>query len=118
MDHQGVRDLSGNNPNACVQQKTLKLSKTFSATGTSDWVFLKGRHSVSIMHTGTATVKLERSNDGGVTATDIMLPDGVTAASFTAEAAFDMDFGDQGSLIRFNCTAHTNNVTCEIGDDV
>lgn len=118
MDHTGVKDLSGNNPNICVQQRTLKLSKTFSGTGVSDWVFLKGRHPVYIKHSGTATVKMERSNDGGATVQDIKLPDGSTTAEYTAEATFDIDLGEKGGLVRFNCTAHTNNVTCEIGDNI
>ncbi len=114
-DGTGVLDLSANNPPILVSRRTAKLSKTFGATGQSDWIYLYGRHEVSLTAFGVATVKLERSLDGGTTPIDVTLPDGATANAYSAEAGFEIDAGVQGMLVRFNCTAWTSgSIVCKI----
>lgn len=113
IDHSGVRDVSDNGNPIVVQRSATKLSGTFAATGTSDAVFVKGINKIEL-NFGSGSVTLQRSLDSGATFVDVVLPDGITAAAFTADAAFDYDAGT-GSLLRFNCTSHSSDITYKVG---
>lgn len=113
MSTSGYKDLSGNNPNVLEPLGTTKLSGTFTGTGQSSATYLRGVHSVEL-NFGTGSVTLERSLDDGVTFVSVVLPDGTTAATFTADAAFELDAGKAGGLYRFNCTSYTSDITYKV----
>ena len=83
-----------------VAGNSVTLSSNATGTGASASVF---------EDTGfTATVRVEKSYDGGVTWLAANEPGTVTAASFTAQASMEMFEPELGVYYRLNCTAYTS----------
>lgn len=83
----------------------LRMSGTFSSTGTSDTIILdKGVLTLSF---GTGTVKL--TTQESVSSAWVDVPDG----SFTADTVQVIDFPVRVPL-RLNCTSHSGNIDYEI----
>jgi len=91
-----------------VVEKTY-LSKTFTATGTSDtFPIYKSPYNLSISGTFVATIRLERSFDDGAT--------WVLVKEFTTEAEKIGDEPEPGLFYRFNCTSFTSgSAKCRLG---
>lgn len=79
-----------------------------SATAT-DAIQVLGDASFQLDFTGTATVSLQTSIDGGVTYFIARLPDGTSAATWTADVAMGLYFPTP-TWVRFNCSAYTDAV--------
>ncbi|RAK52131.1 hypothetical protein DJ018_13325 [Phenylobacterium deserti] len=67
----------------------------------------EGRFNVALYGTFIATVKLERSFDGGQNWVVCSKPD-LSDASFTAPTSFIVDEPSAGVLYRLNCSAYTS----------
>jgi hypothetical protein len=83
-----------------------KIVGSFAGTGASPGIALRGKFNFSLSGFGTATVRLERSFDGGANWRIVSKPD-LTAASFTADVDGVGGEPEIGLLYRFNCTAHS-----------
>ena len=83
-----------------------RISGSFAGTGSSSAIALRGKFNFSLSGFGTATVRLERSFDGGSSWRVVSKPD-LTAASFTADVDGVGEEPEIGLLYRFNCTAFT-----------
>lgn len=85
------------------------VTGTFTATGQSDGILLGGDYNVSLWGTFSATVKLQRSFDGGTTWLDVSKDADGNAASYTsAVSLIANEPEDGGALIRLNCSAFTS----------
>ncbi len=83
------------------------VSGTFTGTGQSAAIALRGKYNFSLSGFGTATVKLERSFDGGSSWKVMSKPD-FSAASFSADVEGVGEEPEAGMLYRFNCDAHSS----------
>lgn len=77
-----------------------KITGTFGATGQSDSIDLAGQFNLSLSGWGSATVRLERSFDGGSS--------WVVVKSYTVDAEEVGDAPEPGVLYRLNCTSYTS----------
>ncbi len=84
-----------------------RISGSFAGTGSSPAIALRGKFNFSLAGFGSATVRLERSFDGGSSWKVVSKPD-LTAASFTADVDGVGEEPEIGLLYRFNCTAYTS----------
>ena len=92
------------------------LEKTFTATGTSDWVPFMGSASLSIQF-GVGTVQLQRSYDDGTTVETLSKNADGDDAEYTSNMSGTLDETSGGVLYRFECTAYTSgNIVCRLGD--
>lgn len=94
------------------------LEITFEATGQSAGILVKGKANVLIFD-GDATVQVERSFDGGDTYHVVSKNSDGDAMAYSTSSdsvAFNgvIEEPETGVLYRFNCTAHTNDVTCRL----
>ena len=84
---------------------------TFTATGESGWVPLRGPFGFTLQG-GVGTVQLERSYDGGVTAYTISKNTDGDAASYTLTAGQEVGLEgfepEDAVLYRVACTAYTS----------
>lgn len=78
---------------------TNKIAGNFTATGTSAEIKVYRHFNVSVSGFGTATVKLQRSFDGGAT--------WETTDEITADLSTTAYEPERGIIYRFNCTAYT-----------
>lgn len=85
-----------------MSQPIALVSGSFGSTGQSAAVALRGKFNFSLSGFGTATVKLERSFDGGGTWKVCSKPD-LSAASFSADVEGVGEEPEAGMLYRFNC---------------
>lgn len=85
------------------------LIGTISSAAATDAIQILGDASFQLKFTGTATVSLQTSIDGGVTFFISKLPDGVTASTWTADVALGLYF-QVPTWVRFNCSAYTDPV--------
>lgn len=88
-----------------------ELSGTFTGTGRSDHLMCKGPM-LAFLNFGTGTVTIDVSRDETNWFT-IRLPDGSTAASYTADAVVPLQF-DVPVWVSFNCSAFTASITYEL----
>lgn len=98
-----------------VIQKLALLSGSFSGTGQSSSVLIKGRANLTMG--GSATVKVEKSYDSGTTWFDVSADSLGTLASYVmsaAEVSVVIDEPEDGILYRLNCTAYTSATTYRI----
>jgi hypothetical protein len=75
------------------------LAGSFSATGASPAIELRGAYNLSLSGFGTATVALQRSFDGGASWR--------TLDSFAGDAELVGDEPESGMLYRLDCVAWT-----------
>lgn len=82
---------------------------TFTGTGTSEPLLLRGDFNLLLSGTFVATVLLERSFDGGATWQQMNLQNGGAGISFTAPINTVIETGPEiGVLYRLNCSAFTS----------
>jgi len=86
----------------------------FTATGASEWfkptmrTMAWAHLNISASGTFVATVKIERSFDGGTTSFVCSSDSAGTEASFTAPFSVVAEEPSSGVLYRLNCTAYTS----------
>lgn len=90
------------------EKANVVLSGSLTATGSSNWQEIVGTFNVALTISGTQTLKLQRSFDGGTTAIDVSSDSAGTAASYTASATFNCFEPEEGVLWRVNCSAYTS----------
>lgn len=84
-----------------------RISGSFAGTGASPAIALRGKFNFSLSGFGSATVRLERSFDGGSSWKVVSKPD-LSAASFTADVDGVGEEPEIGLVYRFNCTVHSS----------
>lgn len=85
-----------------------KINVTFTGTGVSPGVEIKGEFSVSISGFGTGSVAAQRSYDDGATWR--------TVDTFSADYEGYGREQESGVLYRFNCTSYTSgSINCRMG---
>lgn len=84
------------------------VSGSFTGTGRSDHLLMQGHCSMRLDF-GTGTVTLDVSDDGSTWITSKM-PDGTTAASFTADVDLNLFFATP-KYVSCNCSAYTSTIT-------
>lgn len=80
---------------------------SFTGTGQSDTVCLKGQFNVTIWGTFVGTVHMERSFDGGTTWVDYTSPNN-NAFTWTGAISTVGEEPEVGVLYRLDCTAFTS----------
>lgn len=91
-----------------AQASGTLVSGTFTGTGSSDHLVINGGAQFQLSGFGTATVKPEASLDNGTTWGDITLPDGTTAATYTASRGCVPLFFQTPTAVRLTCSAYTS----------
>lgn len=98
--------------NGSEAAKAITSGNLTAASGPSSitaWApFFPGLINVSVRGTFTATVVLEKSYDGGVTALPVQTDLAGTALSITAERHIQVEEAETGVCYRFRCTAYTS----------
>jgi len=85
------------------------LSGTFSGTGESDAVLVRGACNITLKFGGAvATVRLEKSFDGGSTWFTVSKNTVPEDASFTDSVSAVIEEHEGGVLYRWNCSAYTS----------
>jgi hypothetical protein len=84
------------------------LAGTFVAATNSNALELRGKFNISLFGTFVATVKLQRSFDGGTTWIDVSRDTSGSLASYTAPISFVAEEPEDGVQYRLNCTAFTS----------
>lgn len=86
-----------------VASFVMNLAGTFEATGQSSVITPNADFNISLSGFGTATIALERSDDGGST--------WHTVETFTGDFEGVVAEIANGVQYRLNCTAHTDDIT-------
>ncbi len=103
----GIPTNTTNGTPPAGDQANAVISGSFltTATGQSLTMAFWGWFNAALVFTGTGTMVLEKSFDGGTVWYPAQYPAG-TAASFTATVAIQIFEPEQGVLYRWNCTLH------------
>ncbi len=81
------------------------IAGSFAGTGASAAIAVAGRFNITLGGFGNATVKIERSFDGGSTWHVASRDAAGAEATYTANASLVADEPETGVLYRLNCTA-------------
>jgi hypothetical protein len=84
------------------------IAGSFAGTGPSAAIAVSGRFNITLGGFGSATVKVERSFDGGSNWHVASRDAAGNEAAYTANASLVADEPERGVLYRLNCTAFSS----------